>query len=260
MIGRGGMSRVWLIEREEDHTIWAMKEIDKTTKEFKASCNADGSLTEVEIIRAISHPTTPEVIDIFEDDTSIQVFMEYINGKSLKNYLDEHGPLDPNTAVRYILEICELFIYLHTRPVPIIYRDLKASNIMMHQDDTIRLIDFGIAVYKDKKKTYRPLGTKGYASPEHYKGIVDERSDIYTIGKCLFNLLTGVNPSKIKVEEYMNDHPDSIPKVLGEIIAKATKTDPKERYQTVSTMHNDLAAYILPKKKGIKSFLSTYFT
>lgn len=253
-IASGGMSRVWFAKEFETGKIWAVKDIDKTSKEFIASANPDGSLTEVEIVKALNHPFIPRVNDVFEDESSIQIVMEYVKGKSLKEVAEQNGPISEAFVTEWAKDLAEIFIYLHTREKPVIYRDLKPGNVILRKDGQIRLLDFGIALLADPDTHIakgRALGTKGFASPEHIKGKVDARSDIYTLGKTMLCLLSGKNPvlAKGQSPDYSMISPG-----LEEIIRISTAENPDDRYQSMSAMLKDLLSYSEKKQAGRRGF------
>lgn len=243
-IGSGGMSSVWLAKEMESSKLWAVKDIDKTSKEFKAVANENNSLSEVEIVRNLNHPYIPHVNDVFEDDESIQIVMEYVEGKTVREIMSARGAIPEHLAVQIMKELVEVFIYLHTRPSPVIYRDLKPGNIMIQSDGHIRLIDFGIAVEIKEGKEIESLGTKGFAAPEQFKGKADARSDIFTMGATLYCMLTE-NVPKGKSPRY-DDVLDINPQTdlrLVQIIEKSTQPEPEDRYQNASELLKDLVTY-----------------
>lgn len=243
-IGIGGMSSVWLAEELGTANIWAIKDIDKTSKAFKAMMRADGKLSEVEIVKNLNHPFIPHVNDVYEDDTSIQIVMEYVDGRNLKDILLKRGPIAEPLAIKIVKDLTEIFIYLHTRPDPVIYRDLKPGNVMVQSDGEIRLIDFGVAILMNEDKDRKALGTRGYAAPEQFKGIANAKSDIFTLGATLYSLLTGIIPSEkgYDYSDVLERNPSVSPK-LANIITKATSENPDDRYINASEFLKDLVTY-----------------
>ncbi|MCA1597845.1 MAG: inactive serine/threonine-protein kinase VRK3, partial [Chloroflexi bacterium] len=123
-------------------------------------------------------------IDRFSENNRHLLVMEYISGENLEHKLEAHGPFDEETVRAWALELCSVLSYLHGRQPPVVFRDLKPGNIILQPDGRVRLIDFGIArLFKPQQKAdTTALGTSGYASPEHYTGQTDARSDIYSLG------------------------------------------------------------------------------
>ena len=202
LIGDGGASKVWLSQRTEGGELFAIKEIAKDNPIYRATVNPDGSLTEVDIVKDLNHIFIPKVSAVYEDDEAILIIMEYVDGLDLDTVLeslDEHR-LSEEDAVFFGMELCEIFAYLHTRENPIIYKDLKPANIMINKEGDVKLIDFGIAQYMkgNQNRKIVKIGTNGYASPEHLKDDIDERADIFTLGRTLYALTAGRLPGYVK--------------------------------------------------------------
>ena len=231
-LGRGGMSIVYLAEHVELHSLWAVKQV------FKDKWGTVSVLAEPEILKKLNHPMLPHIIDVFEEDTSLYIVEEYIEGESLQKYLDQKGPVDEAQAIAWMRDLCGVLAYLHNQtPQPIIYRDLKPSNIMLCGNQTIRLIDFGIArTYKTGANEDTTLaGTRGYAAPEQFDVDLqtDARADIYALGVTMYQILTGKRPQNIsgEIASIRTVCPEVSPG-LARIISKCTRANPEERYST----------------------------
>ncbi|MBO9313862.1 MAG: PQQ-binding-like beta-propeller repeat protein, partial [Chloroflexus sp.] len=152
---------------------------------------------EAGLLATLQHPAIPKVYDFFEENGKVYLVLEFIPGKDLETVLEEHGkPLDEERVARWALQICDVLSYLHNhKPEPIVFRDMKPSNVMVVGDDRIVLIDFGIARTlnrSDRKGTM--IGTEGYSPPEQYRGIAEPVGDIYAFGATLHHLLTNTDP------------------------------------------------------------------
>lgn len=149
------------------------------------------------LLATLQHPAIPKVYDFFEENGRIYLILELIDGKDLETVLDENkGPLPEDRVTKWALQICDVLSYLHQHePEPIVFRDLKPSNIMVTSQDRVVLIDFGIArnlTRPDRKGTM--IGTEGYSPPEQYRGLAEPRGDIYALGATLHHLLTNSDP------------------------------------------------------------------
>lgn len=202
----------------------------------------------LDIYKNLNHPALPKVITHFIDNGIYYEVLEFIDGMSLKEKLDKEGRAKEEDVVSWSLELCDVFIYLHSRNPKIIYRDLKPGNIMLDKKNHIHLIDFGTMREYDalKKQDTIRLGTIGYAPPEAYDKNMqtDERTDIYTFGVTLYYLLTAKSPCdkpyKIyPIRYWYKDLSDE----LERIILKCINKDPKERYQTFKEVKFDLENY-----------------
>lgn len=243
--GRGGMSKVWLAVDTHINKQWAVKEIDKHSRLYKATIDSEKTLREVEIKKKLDHPALARIVDIIDTEDSLCIIEDYIDGDNLLEIV-KRGIPEQETVVSWMLDVCDAMAYFHSLDPPIIYRDLKPSNIMLTRDSQrIKIVDFGIAKsFIENTEDTQPLGTMGYASPEHSTMHTDIRSDIYTVGTTMYHLLTGVDPSKppYVMKPIREINPD-LSSGLEKIIIKATKADPSERYQTDAELANALESY-----------------
>jgi serine/threonine protein kinase len=155
---------------------------------------------EAKILSELNHPGLPSVTDFFISDdgggkTAHYLVMSFIDGKDLETVVNEQGrtPLPVNMVLDYFRQILEILNYLHTYNPPIIYRDVKPSNVMV-RDKNVFLIDFGIAKVFESQVRGTAIGTPGYAPPEQYKGFARQESDLYSTGAMVHYLLTGISP------------------------------------------------------------------
>lgn len=247
-IGKGGMSKVWLALNEKVNKQWAVKEV----KRFKKVGNqviTQNIMQEVGILTHLRHEHLPSIVDVIVTDEKILIVMDYIQGRTLKDIIDEKGTLDYREVVDWSIQLCEVLSYLHNRKPAIIYRDIKPANIMLEPSGNIMLIDFGTArEYKEENllEDTTCLGTRGYAAPEQYGGAgqTDERTDIYNLGATMYHLVTGKNPSKPPYEmRPVREWSPYISSGLEQIILKATESDPNKRYQSVDDLQYALEHY-----------------
>ncbi len=190
-------------------------------------------------------PNTPEIHEIFNHEDKTIIIRDYVEGVTLYEEVKKNGCFSYVRSKKIILTICETIKAFHSaKPQPIIYRDLKPENIIVMPNGDIRLIDFGIARYHKTESTRDTVlaGTKGYSAPEIMAGMQsDIRSDIYSIGMLLYELLTGHNilepPYQIRPVAEANDH---LPSWLDIIIQKATNIQPSNRYQCIDELISDI--------------------
>lgn len=200
VLGEGGMSVVYLArDANLPGREWAVKEV------FPDPCNEeDGRLAleafegEARVLGALDNPGIPRIVDAFFEGGRGYLVMERVPGRDLQSLIDEKGRWREDEALQLGLDICAILRYLHERPEPVIFRDLKASNVMITPDDRVVLIDFGIARHfrSQRRKDTVAIGTLGYAPPEQYSAAVppDARADIYALGALLYFVLTGRDP------------------------------------------------------------------
>jgi serine/threonine protein kinase len=218
---------------------------------------------ERDIGKSLDHPA---VMKVFPDDDRSQIYMvmEWVDGRLLRKILDEKKVLPPERAVKIAIGICDALSYIHSHGV--VHRDLKPENIMVDENDSVKLIDFGIAGQAGARrltfaKLSQVMGTPEYISPEQVKGKRgDGRSDVYALGVMLYEMLTGKapfqgpNPFAIMNDRLLNNpippreiNPNISPE-LQEIIYRAIERDPKNRYANAHEMKLDLEH---PEKVGV---------
>jgi len=217
-----------------------------TNKKYvlKVIANSNVSL-DPDILKALSHPGIVRIEDVGVTESYAYMVKEFLSGITLDKYVEENGPITEEAAICILRQICSIFKYLHGMRDPIIYRDLKPSNIMLIQDGSIRLFDLdSIRQYKDtSSKDTIFLGTEGYAAPEQFGfSQTDVRTDIYTIGTTLYFLLTGKAPvvSNFRLEDISNcrnDLSDSICR----IVRKCAMFSPEYRYQSITELEQEIS-------------------
>jgi len=210
---------------------------------------------EQEIGQELDHPG---VVKCFNSEERSRVYMviEWVQGRLLRTILNEEKKLPIERAVKIALSICDALDYMHKRGI--VHRDLKPENIMVDDNDQIKLIDFGIAMKEEARRltfvnVSSLLGTPDYISPEQVKGARgDQRSDIYSVGIILYEMLTGrvpfvgPNPLAVMNERILNsvkpphELNSEISPQLEEILYRALEREPRHRYATASEMMWDL--------------------
>lgn len=257
-IGRGGMSTVYLAINEKANKPWAIKEVRKV-KEQNYEMVKQSLMTEIDMLKNLSHKGLPSIVDVIEDDENILIVMDYIEGITLKALLKESGAQPQEKVVDWAMQLCEVLQYLHNRAQPIIYRDMKPSNIMLKSDGSVILIDFGTArEYKERNlEDTTCLGTQGYAAPEQFggRGQTDARTDIYCLGATMYHLLTGHNPSDPPYEMYpITQWNRNLSTGLERIVIKCTQKNPSDRYQSAQELMYDLSHYKDLDISALKSY------
>lgn len=246
-VGQGGMSVVYMAINEKANKTWAVKEVRKDgVLDFESV--KQGLVAEIDILKKLSHPNLPSIIDVIDTDESFIIIMDYIQGNSLSEALKEYGAQPQEYVIEWAKQLCDVLGYLHSRKPPIIYRDMKPSNIMLKPDGNITLIDFGTArEFKEKNLADTTcLGTVGYAAPEQFGGMgqTDARTDIYCLGATLYHLVTGCNPSEPPYEmKPIREINPALSSGLERIILKCTQRNPEDRYQSAAELMYALDHY-----------------
>lgn len=243
VVGRGGMSTVYLARNERANKNWAVKEVRKSETREDAFVRQI-LLAEVEIMKQLSNPHLPSIVDVIDVEDTFVIVMDFIEGNSLEKLL-ERGAVPEKQVVDWGRQLCEVLMYLHSLIPPVIYRDMKPSNVILCPDGVITLLDFGTAKeyrYEEAGKKTTCLGTRGYAAPEQYGGLgrTDERTDIYCLGTTLYHLATGRHPGKPPYLKPIRQINPRLSEGLEQIIEKCTRQDPEERYQSCAELKFDL--------------------
>jgi serine/threonine protein kinase len=261
IVATSGMATVFRARDQRTGEIVAIKvphpEIESDPTMF------DRFRREEEIGTRIDHPS---VMKVFANPDRSQVYMvmEWLDGRLLRQILNEEGRLPVERAVRITLALCHTLEHIHTHGV--VHRDLKPENIMVDGKDHVHLIDFGIAASAGARRlTFahfsQSMGTPDYISPEQVRGKRgDARSDVYALGVMLYEMLTGVvpftgpNPFAVMNDRLLNQPrppvqlEPSISPQLQEILYRALEREPKNRYASAREMAHDLAH---PEQVGI---------
>jgi serine/threonine protein kinase len=254
-LGKGGMSTVYLVSDERlQEREWAIKEMGRNGGTVQDERIISQFRQESEILAGLNHKSLPKIIDYFSSDNRYYLVMDYIEGELLEHYIEKTDGFIEEKEIRKIaIEICDVLEYLHSQKQPVIFRDIKPSNIIITHDGKMKLIDFGIArvFAPGKEKDTIIIGTPGFAAPEQYgTGQTDVRSDIYSFGATLYNMATKIDPSlspmSFSIPSSINTN---LSPAIDTVILKALNLDPEQRFQTVKEMREALegkATLLLP--------------
>lgn len=240
VVGKGGMSVVYLAMNERANKQWAIKEVRKDgMQSFEVV--KQNLVAETDLLKKLNHPHLPSIIDVIDCDDTFLIVMDYIEGNPLSKALETSGAQNQDDVIEWAKQLCDVLGYLHSRKPPIIYRDMKPSNVMLKPDGNVMLIDFGTA--REFKSTSVAdttcLGTQGYAAPEQFggHGQTDARTDIYCLGATMYHLVTGHNPATPPYEMYpIRQWNPMLSSGLEEIILKCTQRNPEDRYQSCAEL------------------------
>lgn len=251
-IGEGGMAEVY---KAKCHKLNRFDAVKILKKEF---CTDDGVVEkfkrEATAIANLSDPNIVNILDVGTQDDINYIVMEYVKGKTLKQLIRENGKIDSQKTIEYAIQITKALDCAHRNNI--IHRDVKPQNILVTEDNIIKVTDFGIAKSTDSHtitNTSRILGSAHYFSPEQAKGnYVDYRTDIYSLGIVLYEMVTGRVPfdgeSPVTVALKHIQEPAIPPQIinptvsenLSKLILKAIEKEPINRYQSTKDFLNDL--------------------
>lgn len=258
-IGGGGMGAVYLAkDRNLGDAPRAVKEMVEAHLDPAQHEKAIGDFKrESLLLTSLEHPSIPTIYDYFYDEPlgRFYLVMKFISGGDLASRLRAApgGRIDEKTVADWGMQAADVLEYLHSRPKPIIYRDLKPANLMIDGNSgRVMLIDFGIARWvKQEEKGVTAVGTMGYAPPELFGGRVEPRSDVYSLGATLFHLLTGADPqdNPLLIFDFQkNPQPRQIaPSVSSEmeqILMRSVEYKPEDRFASAGAMRDALALHM----------------
>src|ERR687885_1841955 len=251
-LGAGGMANVYLAEDQELGRRVAIKILNE--RHANDEQFVERFRREAKNAAGLSHANIVSIFDRGEAEGTYYIAMEYLDGRSLKEMITKRGPAPINVAVEYARQILAALRFAHR--TGLVHRDIKPHNVLVDSEGRLKVTDFGIARSGTSQMTEEGsiIGTAQYLSPEQAKGApVDQRSDLYSVGVVLYELLTGVvpftgdTPVEIAMKhlsampEPPSSHRGEIPRELDKIVMRALAKDPHERYQTAEEMEGDLA-------------------
>ena len=266
VIGDGGMSRVYLahdIILDRDVAIkvlhYDFANEEELKKRFQREALSATSLT---------HPHIVNIFDVGQEDELHYLVMEYIAGKTLKDYIQTHGSLSAEHAVSIMKQLVSAISHAHHNGI--VHRDIKPQNVLMNGENDVKITDFGIAMALNSTahtKTNSVIGTVHYLSPEQARGgMATKRSDIYSLGIVFYELLTGQLPFSaetavaIALKHLQEETPSvreqfpEIPQSVENVILKATAKDSSYRYATADDMYDDLLTVLSPDRLNESKF------
>ncbi len=251
IIGTGGMAVVYKARCHRLNRLVAIKILkDEFARddEFRRRFHAEG-----EAVAMLSHPNIVQVYDVSSSDNANFIVMELIDGISLKQYMEKKGVLNWKETLHFAIQIAKALEHAHSRGI--VHRDIKPHNVMVLKNGSVKVTDFGIArvMSKNNTLTKEALGSVHYISPEQAKGgRVDSRSDLYSLGVVMYEMITGRPPydgeSPVAVAiQHINGGASmpstlnpNIPGGLEQIIMKAMAHDPGDRYANAAAMLYDM--------------------
>ena len=243
-LGQGGMGITYLV-REANKTIdgapllLVLKEMNADM--LRVAKARELFEREARILKSLEHPNIPQYYDFFCEDNHKYLVMELVHGMDLEQFTYHRGTVEPEQAIKWMIEVCGVLYYLHNLQPPIIHRDIKPANLILrHLDNRLMLLDFG-AVKEFGTSLNTRIGVEGYSAPEQYRGEPCPQSDLYGIGTTLIFLVTGKTPIQSYIAhnnsfELDLDSLSNLPVYLKQVLTKTCKANPQYRYQSAQEL------------------------
>ena len=238
ILGRGGMGVVYLVLDKETEQRLALKTL---LPQYVANSNAIRRFArEVDAVRRLEHPCIVRIYDARRIGSLLFYTMDYVQGKSLTEWIRERGRLGIGSTVRVLALLAEALDYAHRYTI---HRDISPENVMVLSDGTVRLLDFGLAKLADNQGAFTMVGASlgkcQYRAPEQEVNAkdVDARADLYSLGIMFYVMLTGKFP---KEGVLLTDVVPELPKVCDEFVEKATALFPEQRFATANEFRTAL--------------------
>jgi serine/threonine protein kinase, bacterial len=247
VLGKGGMGTTY--------QVWSADLGVQVLKEMNADVANNSKAVELfereaSMLGRLDHPGIPKFRDYFVQENNKYLVMQMIYGEDLERWVRTYGAVEPNRAIAWILQLCDILTYLHSQDPPIVHRDIKPANLIVRKTSSaIALVDFG-AVKEVELVTGTRIGAPSYSAPEQNQGRPVIQSDLYAIAPTLIYLLTGRDPRTYFVDrgQGIRFYCDRIPKVsshLAEIMTKLSDPVPTQRYLTAKDLAGELELCLL---------------
>jgi len=250
LVGGGGMAWVYQVEElpAGSGQLWALKELRPQTQDKAEQATARHLFEqEAKLLRQLDHVNIPKIADFFEENGRACLVMEFVWGESLEKRLEAtNAPLLETDVLKWAVQLSEALDYLHALRPPIIFRDMKPSNVMVTNTGLVKLIDFGIArTYKvGKKRDTVAMGSENYAAPEQWgKGQTDARSDVYALGATMYHLLANMAPTPAFLPSEplpLGNYNGALSKKTITLVEKSMDRERKNRFQSALEMRQAL--------------------
>lgn len=244
--GAGGNGKVYKVFDLHLEKEWAMKILDDKMMFFP--CENEENMNELQVLKKISHPNFPRIVDAFEEEERKILIMDYVQGITLEEILKK-GAMREQEILVVLKQVCEAVLYLHQQTPTLLFLDLKPANIMVEESGTVKLVDLGSVSVKEKAG--KISGSLGFASPEQIKvrkeGIfLTEQSDVFSFGMVLYAMVTG-NCNRLPIVESdsrfgicSGRYNTNLSKEVEKILEKCTRGNPLRRYTSMREVKKEL--------------------
>jgi len=249
----GGFSAIYLAQRDGTELVVLKEAVIPPSSNEEAKEAAQQYLAkEAQILSGLSHPQIARVLDVFVEDGRHYLLLEYVHGQDLRQLVKQHGGQNQDKVLSWAVDLANILVYLHGQDHPVIHRDLTPDNIVLRNDGTIVLIDFGAANEFIGTATGTLIGKQAYIAPEQLRGKAIPQSDFYALAGTLYFLLTGKDPVPLSVSRPSKQNIEIDPR-FDELVAKLSAFEVEDRQQNareilavLTTIKTDNPAAVAP--------------
>ena len=243
-LARGGMGAVFLCQDLRlSGQQWAIKEM-LTANPTEVALVEESFRREAEILSTLQHPSLPAVVDSFVEDQRHYVVMEFVRGETLAARVARTGPVTAEQALEWGVQLAEVLGYLHSQKPPVIFRDLKPENVMVNDQNLLKLVDFGLARHfrPGQHRDTQAAGSVGYSAPEQWEDSnqSDERTDIYGLGATLYFALCGRPPTPLYGQQSLREHRPDLDGALESLLLKCLEPKAERRFADCATLRDQI--------------------
>jgi tRNA A-37 threonylcarbamoyl transferase component Bud32 len=232
----GGLSAVYLCQLENRKLVVLKEAVVSDDAIESAQAKAREMLDrEAALLLKINHPNIVKVLDYFIEQDRNYLMLDYVNGQDLRQLIKQNGPQKESTVINWALQMTNILKYLHEQDPPLIHRDFTPDNIVLCDDGSIVVIDFGAANEFIGNATGTFVGKHAFIAPEQFRGKAVVQSDIYALGCTLYFLLTGLEPEALSTSN-PQDQNSRIAQELSEVVVSCTQLETRDRYQTAAQL------------------------
>ena len=236
----GGFSAIYLAQLNKSDLVVLKEAVVPASADANLKASAEEHLArEGKLLALLDHPQIAKVLDCFVEDSRHYLLLEHISGQDLRQYVRQNGPQPEERVIEWGLQLAGILDYLHTQNPPIIHRDLTPDNIVMRNDGTLVLIDFGASNQFVGTATGTMIGKQAFISPEQLRGKATTQSDIYAFAGTLFFLLTGNDPTPLKVAHPKQSN-EAVSDALDALVANCSAMDAENRPATAHIIEERL--------------------
>lgn len=247
----GGLSAIYLCQDQgKDLVVLKESVIPPDSKPEIRQKAEELFARESRFLMKLDHSQIVKVLDYFAESGRNYMLLEYINGQDLRQYVKQHGSCNEQTALLWLCQVCDILTYLHGQEPPVVHRDLTPDNVVLREDGTLKLIDFGAANELIGTATGTLVGKQAFISPEQLRGKATTSSDIYALGCSMFYLLTGEDPEPLSVS-CVKDVRTEVSSELSALVENCTDMEATARPQSASAVKERAEAILASMKSGV---------